>query len=66
MVAVVSDETLRHRIRMEYCEMPGLKLTLWQAGRLWNMPNEVCETVLASLVQSGFLRRNKEGHFLRA
>jgi hypothetical protein len=66
MAAASSHETLRYRIQSEYSEMPGLKLTLWQAERLWNVPNEVCEKVLASLVQSGFLRRNKEGYFLRA
>jgi hypothetical protein len=59
-------EVLRRRIQAEYREMPGLKLTLWQAGRLWNEPYAVCQAALASLVRSGFLREAKDGHFLRA
>ena len=31
-------------MRMEYLEMPELKLTLCQAKRLWNLPADVCES----------------------
>jgi hypothetical protein len=46
--------------------MPDLKLTLWQAGRLWNVPVDECEAVLMRLVQSGFLRRGERGMFQRS
>jgi hypothetical protein len=52
------------RIQMEYLEMPGLKLTLRQARRLWNLPSDECEAALATLVDDGFLVRSRDGSFL--
>jgi len=54
-----------HRIRMEYVEMPEMKLTLAQMRRLLNLPADVCEVALASLVDSGFLVRRADGAFVR-
>ena len=42
-------------IQTEYVEMPGLKLTLWQATRLWNLPIELWQAALGALVMAGFL-----------
>ena len=58
-------EQLIALIRMEYLEMPDLKLTLRQAARLWDAPAEPCEAALDVLVLSGFLARTKDGAFLR-
>jgi hypothetical protein len=58
-------EQLIALIRMEYLEMPDLKLTLRQAARLWDAPAEPCEAALDVLVLSGFLARTKDGSFLR-
>ena len=44
-------------IRAEYLEMPGLRLTLAQAARLWNIDRDTCVEALASLVGTGFLYR---------
>jgi hypothetical protein len=52
-------------IRMEYSEMPDLKLTFRQAQRLWSMSAEMCERVLASLVGSGFLALTSAGFYIR-
>ena len=52
------------RIRGEYREMPGLKLTMVQARRLWDLDASTCDTLLATLVQSGFLRRTADGGFI--
>jgi hypothetical protein len=60
--------TLDHaltRIEMEYREMPDLKLTFWQARRLWNLDDEVCEQALAELVAAKFLYRTPDGRFVR-
>ena len=46
---------LSRRIRGEYREMPGLRLTLAQASRLWQMPAAVCEALLEELVREAFL-----------
>jgi hypothetical protein len=50
---------------MEYIEMPDLKLTVEQARRLWNLPANVCDAALATLVARGFLTRTPAGAFLR-
>ena len=52
-------------MRMEYLEMPELKLTLCQARRLWNLPADVCEVALGTLVRSEFLAVTRGGSYLR-
>ncbi len=52
-------------IRMEYLEMPDLKLTLAQARRLFGLPVEECQSALETLVTIGFLARSRDGAFLR-
>jgi hypothetical protein len=54
------------RVRAEFLEMPGLRLTVAQATRLWGMEPAVCQTVVDTLVESSFLRRTAGGTFLRA
>jgi DNA-binding IclR family transcriptional regulator len=54
-----------HRIRMEYVEMPEMKLTVAQMRRLMNLPIDTCEVALATLVDSGFLVRRQDGAFVR-
>ena len=46
---------LLDRIRGEYREMPGLRLTLPQAQRLWQVGRADCESALEALVEEGFL-----------
>jgi Fic family protein len=60
-----SPNALLDRIRREYLEMPGLRLTVPQARRLWGVPQDVCEDALARLVEEGFLRRTVDGAFIR-
>jgi len=59
------DDLLR-RVRNEYLEMPGLRLTLGQAQRLWQLRRTECEALLEALVDSGFLDRTSGGAFVRA
>ena len=54
---------LVRRIRGEYLEMPGLRLTARQAQRLFGLDATICEEVLAGLLQSGFLSRTVDGMF---
>jgi len=54
------------RVRAEFLEMPGLRLTQKQASRLWGMDDSVCRRVVESLVESSFLRRAEGGTFVRA
>ncbi len=62
-VDTVPVEMLR-RVRSEYHEMPGLKLTGEQAQRLWDLDARLCERVLAALVETKFLRRTRDGAFV--
>ena len=51
-----TDEgTLHIRIRAEFTEMPGLRLTLPQASRLFDLEQSRCERVLGGLVREGDL-----------
>ncbi len=47
------------RIRGEYLEMPGLRLTVDQARRLWALDQLTCLSLLDALVDAGFLVRRK-------
>jgi hypothetical protein len=61
-----STNLITDRVRGEFREMPGLTLTLAQAGRLWSLDPPTCDEVLSQLVQAGYLRRNASGAFCRA
>ena len=52
------DCALRERVRGEYLEMPGLRLTLAQASRLFNLEVTHCAQVLDALVRDGSLWTN--------
>jgi hypothetical protein len=53
------------RVRGEFLEMPGLRLTEPQARRLWALEPSLCSAVLTELVDNGFLVRTREGAFVR-
>src|SRR5256885_11332701 len=53
------------RIRGEFLEMPGLRLTPEQAQRLWRLDETSCEAVLGALVDARFLARTRDGAFVR-
>ncbi len=52
-------------IKMEYAEMPDLKLTFFQAQRLWNLSSELCDSALRTLDGTGFLQRTADGCYIR-
>jgi Fic family protein len=53
------------RIRGEFLEMPGMRLTLRQAMRLWNLDAATCEAALRHLVEHRFLSYTAQGAFRR-
>ena len=57
---------LLERVRSEFLEMPGLRLTSNQAARLWALDRTTSERVLDGLVDAGFLGRSRDGAYLRA
>jgi hypothetical protein len=54
------------RVRGEFLEMPGLRLTPQQARRLWRLDEAACERVLGALVDARFLARTRDGAFVRS
>jgi hypothetical protein len=64
MTSQSHDEVLR-RVRGEYLEMPGLRLTSAQAQRLWGLDRVSCDALLGALVDSKFLFRTRDGAFVR-
>ena len=45
-------------------EMPGLRLNLPQAQRLWRVDMTACEAVLKALVDTGFLTYTRQQMFV--
>jgi Fic family protein len=54
---------LAQRIREEFDEAPGLRLTSDQAARFWGLDSQTCETVLAELSATGFLQKSADGRY---
>jgi hypothetical protein len=53
------------RIREEFREMPGLRLTPAQATRLWGLEDKTCAAVIDRLVASAYLRWTDTGAVTR-
>ena len=54
-----------HRIRSEYREMPGLRLTFEQMRRLWVLDRQTCRTLVEKLVDARFLKVTPDGQYVR-
>ena len=54
------------RIRGEFLEMPGLRLTLPQARRLLDLDMLTCSAALAILEAAGVLATTRDGAFMLA
>jgi hypothetical protein len=65
MPHVTSLEPVLQRIRGEFHESPGLRLTHWQFQRLWNLDADQARLVIEQLVQTRFLRGARDGTFVR-
>jgi len=63
---VATRHALVRRVHNEYREMPGLRLTLEQAARLFHLPGETCARVLGELIEEGVLRRTRNGFYVLA
>ena len=54
------------RVRSEYLEMPGMRLTPQQLQRLCGIGPSLCSAVLESMVESHFLSVRPDGTYVRA
>jgi hypothetical protein len=64
--SIPTHDPMLQRVRGEYLEMPGLRLTCRQAQRLWGFDEHTCRGILTSLVEAGFLHRTQDGMYTRA
>ena len=62
----VPNPRVVNRIRSEYIEMPGLSLKCEQVQRLCGIDRVVCQAVLETLVENGFLARRSDGSYARS
>ena len=53
------------RIRAEFLEMPGMRLTPQQVERLSGVDHAICKSVLDDLVRAGFLCTSANGNYAR-
>ena len=54
------------RVRGEYREVPGLRLTPSQARRLFEVEPSECAAMLDALVTENFLSRTADGLFVKS
>ena len=52
---------LRQRVLKEFQELPGLRLTRWQAARLLGLDATECEGAMRALVAARVLRETRDG-----
>lgn len=60
-----SRDRIIRRVRSEFFEMPGLRLTFAQARLLFDLESGCCQRVLCELTRSGFLVRTGPGLYGR-
>jgi hypothetical protein len=54
------------RIRAEYLDIPGLRLTKAQVQRLWGLDPIRCDALLETLIEVKFLTRTHGAQYVRA
>ena len=57
------NRKLVQRLREEFEETPGLRLTVDEASRFWALDEMTCELVLTELAIQGFLARGVDDRF---
>jgi len=64
-VSTAVPTELLQRVRAEFLEMPGMRLTEPQFRRLWALDPTECQCVTTTLVNQGVLTRDAGGRFCR-
>ena len=59
-------DALVRRILAEFEDMPGMALSLKQAGRFLGVDDMACARILTGLTREGALRRNANAMYVRA
>ena len=58
------EDSVRERIRGEFLEMPGLRLTEAQAIRLMGLDSQKGGEMLTHLVKTEFLHQTRDGAYM--
>lgn len=66
LFTTIKEDALLRRVRSEFREMPGMRLTLDQASRLWTLDRDACAGVLDTLVAAKFLEVDINGRYQKA
>jgi hypothetical protein len=61
----IDVHVVAERVRGEFNEMPGLRLTASQAARMWGLDGPSCGAVIDILIRSSFLRWTGSGTIAR-
>ena len=64
-VIVRTMHDITERVRAEYLEMPGMRLKPEQVQRLCGIERQICQIVLATLVEAKFLYATPDGQYAR-
>src|SRR5438270_12478038 len=64
--AMHTVEDLIQRVVAEYREMPGLRLTVEEVGRLCGIERAICQRVLDALVSATVLSVTPHAHYILA
>jgi len=59
----LTRERIVSRIRAEFLESPGLRLTVPQASRLFAVRRDTCQRLLEQLVHDGTLTRGNDERY---
>lgn len=57
------EDDLLRRVRGEFREMPGMRLTVDQAMRFWMIDRTTCTSIFDSLVAARFLELDATGRY---
>ena len=60
------QDALLRRVRGEFREMPGMRLTIDQAMRLWDLDRQTCSELFTSLVAARFIKVDCDGRYRKA
>ena len=61
VMTVTISESLLERIRGDFSENPGLRLTPWQFRQMWSLAPNESRDVMQQLKSAVFLREDKDG-----
>jgi len=61
---ITALDTLLERFKSEMRHAPAIALTLPQAARLFNLPPDTCEQLIAALAQQGHIQVRSDGRFV--